>query len=191
MRATRERRLRGRARAPREVELDPRVPLDDEAGPRLRVAHYAQILAYFGMKPPVPEPPPVDMRRRNTRGSSRGDERRRHDAGVVAFVCRTCNCVCVSASLSKWNAAVAPPLPCASGDIVVEPVDARQLRARSSKNRRLPDLGPSANPRRASSRPPWPPRRSLCPRHYARAAEIKCSSRWPRNGARWRVGSRG
>ena len=48
-----------------EVELDPRVPLDDEAGPRLRVAHYAQILAYFGMKPPVPEPPPVDMRRRN------------------------------------------------------------------------------------------------------------------------------
>ena len=48
------------------VELDPRVPLDDEAGPRLRVAHYAQILAYFGMKPPVPEPPPVDMRRRNT-----------------------------------------------------------------------------------------------------------------------------
>ena len=48
------------------VELDPRIPLDDEAGPRLRVAHYAQILAYFGMKPPVPEPPPVDMRRRNT-----------------------------------------------------------------------------------------------------------------------------
>ena len=48
-----------------EVELDPRIPLDDEAGPRLRVAHYAQILAYFGMKPPVPEPPPVDMRRRN------------------------------------------------------------------------------------------------------------------------------
>ena len=47
------------------VELDPRIPLDDEAGPRLRVAHYAQILAYFGMKPPVPEPPPVDMRRRN------------------------------------------------------------------------------------------------------------------------------
>ena len=32
----------------------------------MRVAHYAQILAYFGMKPPVPEPPPVDMRRRNT-----------------------------------------------------------------------------------------------------------------------------
>ena len=32
---------------------------------RVRVAHYAQILAYFGMKPPVPEPPPVDMRRRN------------------------------------------------------------------------------------------------------------------------------
>ena len=31
----------------------------------MRVAHYAQILAYFGMKPPVPEPPPVDMRRRN------------------------------------------------------------------------------------------------------------------------------
>ena len=30
------------------------------------MAHYAQILAYFGMKPPVPEPPPVDMRRRNT-----------------------------------------------------------------------------------------------------------------------------
>ena len=29
------------------------------------MAHYAQILAYFGMKPPVPEPPPVDMRRRN------------------------------------------------------------------------------------------------------------------------------
>ena len=49
-----------------QVELDPRIPLDDEAGPRLRVAHYAQILAYFGMKPPVPEPPPVDMRRRNT-----------------------------------------------------------------------------------------------------------------------------
>ena len=49
-----------------EVELDPRIPLDDEAGPRLRVAHYAQILAYFGMKPPVPEPPPVNMRRRNT-----------------------------------------------------------------------------------------------------------------------------
>ena len=48
-----------------EVELDPRVPLDDEAGPRLRVAHYAQILAYFGTRPPVPEPPPVDMRRRN------------------------------------------------------------------------------------------------------------------------------
>ena len=48
------------------VELDPRIPLEDEAGPRLRVAHYAQILAYFGMKPPVPEPPPVDMRRRNT-----------------------------------------------------------------------------------------------------------------------------
>ena len=48
------------------VELDPRIPLDDEAGPRARVAHYAQILAYFGMKPPVPEPPPVDMRRRNT-----------------------------------------------------------------------------------------------------------------------------
>ena len=44
-----------------QVELDPRVPLDDEAGPRLRVAHYAQILAYFGMKPPVPEPPPVDI----------------------------------------------------------------------------------------------------------------------------------
>ena len=48
------------------VELDPRIPLDDEAGSRARVAHYAQILAYFGMKPPVPEPPPVDMRRRNT-----------------------------------------------------------------------------------------------------------------------------
>ena len=48
-----------------QVELDPRVPIDDEAGPRARVAHYAQILAYFGMKPPVPEPPPVDMRRRN------------------------------------------------------------------------------------------------------------------------------
>ena len=31
----------------------------------MRVAHYAQILAYFGTKPPVPEPPPVDMRRRN------------------------------------------------------------------------------------------------------------------------------
>ncbi len=31
----------------------------------MRVAHYAQILAYFGMQPPVPEPPPVDMRRRN------------------------------------------------------------------------------------------------------------------------------
>ena len=55
-----------RSRALQQVELDPRVPLDDEAGPRLRVAHYAQILAYFGMKPPVPEPPPVDMRRRNT-----------------------------------------------------------------------------------------------------------------------------
>ena len=48
------------------IELDPRIPLEDEAGPRARVAHYAQILAYFGMKPPVPEAPPVDMRRRNT-----------------------------------------------------------------------------------------------------------------------------
>ena len=71
MRATRERRLRSRARAPC-ASLDPRVPLDDEAGPRLRVAHYAQILAYFGMKPPVQTPPPVDMRRRNTRGSESG-----------------------------------------------------------------------------------------------------------------------
>ena len=48
-----------------QVELDPRIPLEDEAGPRLRVAHYAQVLAYFGTRPPVPAPPPVDMRRRN------------------------------------------------------------------------------------------------------------------------------
>ena len=41
----------------RSSSTDPRVPLDDEAGPRARVAHYAQILAYFGMKP-RPEPPP-------------------------------------------------------------------------------------------------------------------------------------
>ena len=49
----------------REVELDPRIPLDDEAAQRTRVGHYVAILKYFGCAPPVPAPPPIDMRRRN------------------------------------------------------------------------------------------------------------------------------
>ena len=69
----------GRARAPCSGRTRPRVPLDDEAGPRLRVAHYAQILAYFG-KPHGAAPYTCAG---GTRAGPRVRRRERRTAGVA------------------------------------------------------------------------------------------------------------